>query len=486
MKWASIWRSIVLSCLGKTMFPYAQFIRVLELENLHELLRDPKFQHTAKIKNAFFAGDLAKYKVDRVVTQSNGRRTRVTIDIDLTLNNLAADIIPQVPMLQELRAPTLHFDITPFLNSVARFSHLNILSIFYGETLDGLGSLLNTHCPHFNVLEVYGWSHTRSDEICAKFLSDLRPNSMTTYSTRGGSGLNAQTFLALNHHRESLENLRLEGIHADAMPKLSKLSGCTNLKSLTLAENPPAIQDLEKRFNDTFLEMVAWLRECKNLRDLSFRNMLSGPGLLTPLLLEKDIKLIHLTLDGYVMSQSKEFHQALANQTSLLHLFLNGEGVEVGDPDNEALIESLCALENLRELQLRDVSDGFLNHHILRLTQSLPKLRRFGTTGYGVDDEIWTGLASLRSLQSLELNALSRFTVNGILEFIWQLGDGNRDLVLSINMQDNDCEIHDAEQAIVEEALAAKVDGRFGLTYWKGSYSFPSKQTQLFWYSLLF
>ena len=296
---------------------------------------------------------------------------------------------------------------------------------------------------------------------------------MKTFKARSADGLNSQTFFALSQHGASLEYLQLESIHADAMPNLSKLSGCTNLKSLILAERAPAIQDLEKRFNGTFLEVVAWLRECKELREIWLNNFLSGPAILTPLLLESNIRLTSLTLDRYVMNQSTEFHQALASHVSLQRLFLSGEGVDVGDPNNEILVESLCALENLKELQLRDVSDGFMNHHIVRLAQSLLKLKRLGIGGYGVDDEIWEGIACLQSLQSLELNALSRFTVKGILEYIWKLGDGNRELVLGINMQDNDCDIPEAEQAIIEEAIVGKVDGRFGMTFWKGKYHSP-------------
>lgn len=48
-KWARMWRSIIMSSLGKTMFPYAQFVRNLRLGDLQELLEEGKFRNNSKI-----------------------------------------------------------------------------------------------------------------------------------------------------------------------------------------------------------------------------------------------------------------------------------------------------------------------------------------------------------------------------------------------------------------------------------------------------
>ena len=42
-KWASMWRSIILSSLGKTLFPYSRYVRTLSLQDLEHLLQDAKF-----------------------------------------------------------------------------------------------------------------------------------------------------------------------------------------------------------------------------------------------------------------------------------------------------------------------------------------------------------------------------------------------------------------------------------------------------------
>lgn len=42
-KWASMWRAIVLSSMGKTLFPYSKYIRTIRLQDLEYLLQDGKF-----------------------------------------------------------------------------------------------------------------------------------------------------------------------------------------------------------------------------------------------------------------------------------------------------------------------------------------------------------------------------------------------------------------------------------------------------------
>ena len=52
-KWAQLWRSIILSCIGATLFPYASYLRVLDLKDLGYLFDDGQF--TGKILRDFFS-----------------------------------------------------------------------------------------------------------------------------------------------------------------------------------------------------------------------------------------------------------------------------------------------------------------------------------------------------------------------------------------------------------------------------------------------
>jgi len=43
-KWSQLWRSIILSSLNKTVFPYCRYIRALNFRDLRYLLEDSKFK----------------------------------------------------------------------------------------------------------------------------------------------------------------------------------------------------------------------------------------------------------------------------------------------------------------------------------------------------------------------------------------------------------------------------------------------------------
>jgi len=43
-KWSILWRSTILSALGKTIMPYCKYIRMLDLDDLKDLLDDDKFR----------------------------------------------------------------------------------------------------------------------------------------------------------------------------------------------------------------------------------------------------------------------------------------------------------------------------------------------------------------------------------------------------------------------------------------------------------
>ena len=314
-------------------------------------------------------------------------------------------------------------------------------------------------------------SGSDADYQFATFLNDLRPQSLETFEVISYSDIGAESFLALNCHRESLTELKINNIKPEAMSALSMLKGCTSLTTLVLTD-ATGTTDLEKTQHDVFLEVIAWLRECKSLESVTFGKFLSAPAIMTPLLLENDIHLTKLEVEGYSMRDSRDFHRALAHQGALERVWLKGEGEDVVRDDLDALVEALSKLRHLKDLRLRDVSDYFRDEHIRQLARSLPELEEFFTSGYGITDAIWDDVASLKFLRKLDLNAMTHFTLEGMLEFISKLGHGNKGMLLAVMMADAESNLTDEEQTLIRESLAAKVEGRFEFTLMRGnSYS---------------
>lgn len=291
---------------------------------------------------------------------------------------------------------------------------------------------------------------------------------MESFEIFSVSQIGAQSFLALNCHRETLTELKLNGLKAESISALSLLKGCINLTSLLLSENGVATQDLEKRHYGIFLEVVAWLCQCKGLRTISLYNLLSAPGLLTPVLLENSIHLTKLALEGYLMSESKDFHRALSRQTSLQDLWLKGESSDNLE-DVDLLVESLSKLENLTDMRLQEVSDNFLDKHFCTLARSLQRLEVWESSGYAITDYIWSDMASMKSLRRLDFNAQTRFSSSGIMNFIFNLSAGNSGLLLNIGMQDVDHNLTDEEQSMIRETMTSRLDGRFDFMLFRGN-----------------
>ena len=349
------------------------------------------------------------------------------------------------------------------------------MDVWDGAELYGRGKLLRVHCPHFTDLKFYVCrdyykpvSETLADDTdptMAELFYDLRPQSLGSFVIFSSSKIGSESFLALSSsHGNTLTELKLNSLTAEAMENLNLLKGCTNITSLLLSENAGSETDLEHRHNDVFLEVVAWLRECKQLQTISLSHFFSGPSMLTPVLLEHTIKLRELNLDGYVMAPAKTFHRALVHQPSLQSVCLKGEGDEpsaVGLEGYNILVDSLYHLRNLTDLRLKNISDYFNDEHISCLAQNLANLENLETSGYQLTDSSLEELCKLEFLKRLDFNAVTRFTAEGIIKSVSMLGPGNMGFVLAILMADMDHDLTVFEQNMIRDVMTKQVGGKF-------------------------
>lgn len=72
-----------------------------------------------------------------------------------------------------------------------------------------------------------------------------------------------------------------------------------------------------------------------------------------------------------------------------------------------------------------------------------------------------TSRRSLHNLRALEIQALTSFSVNGILGYISTLQPTNQGLNLLVLNQNPDYDISEKEQSVIQKSIAEKVDGRF-------------------------
>jgi hypothetical protein len=289
------------------------------------------------------------------------------------------------------------------------------------------------------------------------------------FETIGDIGASAETFLALNAHNESLIDLRL-CVSDDALPHLALLKGCTALEGLRL-EDTRGTTNLEKTQNDVFLEMIDWLRNCQNLQRLTFTKLQSSAAIIAPLLLEDRIRLRRIEIDNYLPKENQLFHQALANQRSTLRfLSLNGDTDGMGRDDIDVLVDSLRQLTELRVLRLVLVQEILHDDHLVIVLDAHNALEELYITGMLMGDGLLAFTANLPNLKSVAFSGISRFTANGLLEFIARLGPGNQGVRVMVDMAEPDTLLTDEEQTLVRENLWEKAEGTFEYVPLRGVY----------------
>lgn len=196
--------------------------------------------------------------------------------------------------------------------------------------------------------------------------------------------------------------------------------------------------------------------------------------------MNNDVKLTGLEVNNYTLVGNAEFHKALTHQTSLESVKLKADPEDCTREDIETLITSIGALTNLKYLNLEATSDPFLMSDITQMISTLRKLEEFefgkvillslnpnafycrGTNicpgGDEVNDEIWASLSNLTNLKSLNIHAHSKFSAEGIVEYIFTLQ--NRGFQLQILNQNFRYNLSEDELALVRQSIIAQVDGQ--------------------------
>ncbi|EPE34620.1 RNI-like protein [Glarea lozoyensis ATCC 20868] len=359
-------------------------------------------------------------------------------------------------------------DITGQLGTVAlqkwtsRLANLKSMSLYDGSVLDGtVAESIFNQCPNFDDLTfLYSLPREGIDQRLSSFFNGLKPNSLRSLSVLSANEIGPETLLALNHHSNSLRSLTLDGLRSDVIKNLSLLQGCDQLECLDIHDQDGVV-DLEATENDVFLELVAWLGRCAELRKLKLVSVVSAPSILTSVCLMNNIRLHSLEIHGYTLFGNQDFHRAISHQTSLEVLNLRANPEDSSRDDIECLVDSICCLQKLKELRLApDTADYFQTGAIAKLASHLPNLENFSICGFDIDDGIWTSIAGLGHLKMLSIFGLSSFTEPGILWYITKLKVNNRGLVLAIQAQDPIKALTADEIVSIQSALTAKVDGK--------------------------
>jgi hypothetical protein len=466
-KWSILWRTIVASALGHTLYPYVKHLRTLDLRDLGELLDDDKFRQ-GKISRHFFSAPLTQFHLFVNPEAKVGTRARPKrLDSQSIISAIGDAIVEQAPLLEGLTEPRMLDNLSQVLSTWApRLTHLRRLDLWDGRALAdaAIPNLLHVHCPNIDSLRMYHWAAADADAHLAAFIGGMQDNKLVEFENISNCHIGLETCLALNNHGESLKVLKL-GLDEEGLLALGHLQDCTSLESLTIESLAPS-PDLKDTQNDVYLEIIEWLKNCKKLREVGMTRLVSAPDLLLPILLDQEVVLEKLQINAkegsmYAVKDHQGFHQALAQKTTLRQLLLCADPEAIGRDDVEVLMNTLCSLHELRTLHLYRVSDYLSDEHIKLLAQHLTNLEDLYIGGFGISDNVLPSVAGLKNVRNLTFAGLTSFTVDGILDFIGRLGESNNGLLLSVDMADMDKAIAPEGQDLIREAIASAIEGRF-------------------------
>lgn len=464
-KWALLWRSIIKSSLNATYKPYCLYIRSLNLDNLKDLLQEGNF--SGKIEQDFFAGELQDFylRKELVMPQlSKGRQKFRLLDIMPVLHAVGEAITKKTMLLEELRGPISREFLPQWIRRLPR---LQVLHLQQGHVLTAEAqNAIRENCPLFKSLELYAWTEAKADEHLAALLSTT--SGWQTFELYSGSDIGRMSLTAMNHHTSTLTSIKLLGLNDDAVKSLGCLKECTALQKLELEASRSVVR-LEDLENDAFLEIVAWLSNCCNLKKLALENFYDGPAILAQTLAARKFNLTSLSLKNYIASGDKAvaFHTAISEQPSLQKVYLNGDGEETTYEELQVLVDALSRLSSLQVLALNQMSDNFTDHHITTLALNLPNLETFYPSGFAITDGVFEALAGLKHLRDMQFFGVTRFTVTGIADFISNLDPTtNSGLTLSVWAVDTDHMLSSDDEAFLTELISTRLDGRFGMLPW--------------------
>ena len=467
MKWSILWRTIILSALGQTSYPYCRHLRDLDLRDLSFLLDklgETKFK--GKVSKQFFAGPASRF---HFLGETTAKSRAARLDVKRILLAVGDEITQHAPLLEGLSEPNISdVLITALPTWTPRLEHLRTLQFWDGKLLadETIRNLLHAHCPHLSRLQLYMSTNSDSDHHLALFISGLQANTLTSFENNSDCGIGPEMCLAMNSHGSSLTELKI-GVEEEGMLALKLLKDCTMLETLHVTALRPSV-DLKATQRDVYSEMVEWLKNCHGLNDVYFNGVISAPDLLLPVLNNTNVHLQTLQIVAnkedsmYVVKDHHDFHKALKQQPSLESLLLHAHPEPISRDDNEILMDAFSSLKNLTMLKLVRISDYFSNEHVVALAQDLPKLETLYVGGYGVSDGVLSSIAQMKHLREITFAGLTNFTVDGLLDFVDRLPESQSSLVLSVVSADPDTMITDEGEKLVRDALASKIDdGRF-------------------------
>ena len=121
-------------------------------------------------------------------------------------------------------------------------------------------------------------------------------------------------------------------------------------------------------------------------------------------------------------------------------------------------MDSLKQLKELRDLKLI-LPEILRDEHLITIISNLTLLEDLYVNGLELNDIVLDSLSSLPNLRNVTLSGISKFTTDGLLDFVSRLGPGSQGIRVTIDMADPDTMLPDEDLGVIRDCLIEKIGG---------------------------
>ncbi|KAI1465239.1 uncharacterized protein F4812DRAFT_466681 [Daldinia caldariorum] len=440
-----LWRSIILSSIKKTVYPYCIYVRSLSFGNLEDCLQDIDRDNHAR--DMFLEGPMEQFLVlqkgQGLYAEAEDARPP-SIDIKATMVKCAdsitkcikrlADDMGTAVSLAHLEGTSIPYDILP--TWISRIGTLTSLRIRDGSVLGvEAARAISEYCPSFVDLTCfycmssvapgpYYPFNERPSQKCSVLVYEDSANNLRSFEVISQNSIGKIALTALNSHAASLRSLVLRNLTPPAMQALNSFPACTSLEKLLIENDLYNLVDLSKYPDNMVNEVSTWICKCKSLRDLSFSHVIGFHPVIKDVLNSPDIRLTSLSILSIHSGTEPEdtaTWTALGLQEHLesLTLGLHDSAAYLLMEAKPPLVDSICQLTNMASLNLMQVH--LTKEEVGRIAAALPNLSEFSFSGELSDDDVLVPLSNIPKLKVLCINSITRFSFDALYEFGYAL-----------------------------------------------------------------
>lgn len=474
--WAEMWRSIILSSIGVTAYPYCLWLKFLGLSDLESLLNDVAIN--ASLRPRFFKGAMKEFEI--VSGSSKTRYGKPILEMQKIIEKVgdtitkyakdAADQENKAVQLTSLEGGNLP---TPLLAVwTSRLSTLTTLSIRDGSVLtEEVGNAIRESCPAFRDLTCYHIRGPTVDENMLAFFRALQQNSLETFTVLSTNEIGYETLEGLMQHCLSLKTLNLSSLQNTSLAFLHLLSACPYLESLQIQSSTPSPPSTWAAGDkDPLIDVAVWLKGSTHLRKLSIQNLGGASKLLSEALKSSDLRLKEL--DVQLIDDEETFYTSLGSQSDLesLQFRSTAEVVDNNGVRHDTFVDSICDCKNLKDLDITYTEHFQLGpSDLVQIKECLPNLETLQFDGELLTDAIWEPLSGMLSLTTINIMGSSIFTFQAIRDFLKtvKLTGPRHGFHLSVMAQQSEGIITPGQVNTLSNLAATIPGGGFDFQYWR-------------------